>query len=114
MKVHGKDGRLKKFRKKDKHRQQKKRGMQGSGDRSLVKKHASSAKKEPKEVKEVKETKPAVVEPKVEEMAQQEAAGSGPEEDDDAARSRKLLHKLARQSKYWERALYACTLVRSL
>ncbi|XP_011660574.2 KAT8 regulatory NSL complex subunit 1 isoform X2 [Strongylocentrotus purpuratus] len=84
VKLHTKDGRLKKFRKKEKH-QQKQLTVRSGGDptrkRELVTK---------------KEARDRNVYPQEERVEKEE--GSANEEDDDAAKSRKLLHRLARQT----------------
>ncbi|XP_054751314.2 KAT8 regulatory NSL complex subunit 1-like isoform X1 [Lytechinus pictus] len=82
VKLHTKDGRLKKFRKKEKH--QKQSAVRSSGD--------SSRKREPVVKKETR-NKSAFVENKVE----KELGSANEDDEDDAAKSRKLLQRLARQ-----------------
>lgn len=83
--MHTKDGRLKKFRKKEKH-QQKQLTVRSGGD--------STRKREPVTKKEARDRNAYPQEERVD-----KEEGSANEEDDDAAKSRKLLHRLARQSK---------------
>ncbi|XP_072174030.1 uncharacterized protein [Diadema setosum] len=83
VKSHGKDGRIKKFRRKEKHHRQKQHSARGSGD--------STRKRE--DIKKESKDKEATME---KDIAVKDDF-SLKEEDDEAARSRKLLHRLARQ-----------------